>query len=67
MLGCKHEQIKFYRESAASNLMNKFNPEKEKANTPSGMIILKDEKNSSGQNINFGPRDINFDLPIKIK
>ena len=65
LFGCKHETIKFYRESAASSMVNKFAPKKQNAKPNSGIIILKDETSES--NINFGPRDINFDMPVRFK
>ena len=65
LFGCKHDTIKFYRESAASTMINKFAPQKSNVKVNSGIIILKDEVNQS--NINFGPRDINFDMPHRFK
>ena len=65
LFGCKHETIKFYRESAATTVINRFAPQKQKAKVNAGVIILKDETNES--NINFGPRDINFDMPVRFK
>ena len=65
LFGCKHDSIKFYRESAAANVLNKFGPQKSQAKVKFGVIILKDEANES--NINFGPRDINFDMPVRFK
>ena len=68
LLGCEHEKIKFYRESAASSLINKINaPTKQPVKTSSGMIIIKDENDDSRFNINFGPKDINFDMPARFK
>ena len=65
LFGCKHDTIKFYRESAASSMLSKFGPQKESVKVNSGIIILKDETNQS--NINFGPRDLNFDMPARFK
>lgn len=68
LLGCQHEQIKFYRESAASSLINKIgNTSKPQVKSSSGIIILRDENESSKVNINFGPRDIIFDMPARLK
>ena len=70
-LGCKQDSIKFQRESKFSEMvdgLNKDNP-KQTIKKSSGVIILKDE-NTQKQNFNspnFGPGEINFDLPIKIK
>ena len=67
LFGCtNNNKIQFYRESKASALMNKFAPQqKAKPAVRSGIIILRDETDNS--TINFGPRDINFDLPVKFK
>ena len=43
LFGCKHETIKFYRESAATTVINKFAPQKQKAKVNAGVIILKEE------------------------
>ena len=62
LMGCKQEKIQFYRESAASNLMNKLNAnQSSKPNKAKGVIILKDESYQT-DNIRFGPSDINFDI-----
>lgn len=65
---CEHDKIKFYRESQVDNMMKKFST---KTSQPakfnaSGIIILKDES-SNNSSINFGPSEINFDLPVKFK
>lgn len=65
LFGCKHDSIKFYRESAASSVINKFSNQKPKAKVNAGIIILRDDDNQT--NINFGPRDINFDMPARFK
>ncbi|MBE7708442.1 MAG: hypothetical protein E7Z88_07030 [Cyanobacteria bacterium SIG27] len=68
LFGCKHETIKFYRESAASTLINKFKvDEKNTTKRPAGMIILKDDNSSNKNGIQFGPGDINFDMPVRFK
>ena len=64
LFGCKAEKIQFYRESSANALMQKFSSKNKPTTTNSGIIMLHDE-NPSGNTINFGPRDVNFDLPIK--
>ena len=50
LFGCKHETIKFYRESAASSLIDKFKTnDTATKKTKSGIIILKDEsQNNTG-------------------
>ena len=68
LFGCKHETIKFYRESAATTLIDKFKGEEASSKkSNSGVIILKDENYQNNNNINFGPRDINFDMPVRFK
>ena len=65
---CKHDKIKFYRESRVDSMMKSFGVQKAspvKVNS-SGVIILRDES-SNKSSINFGPGDINFDLPVKFK
>ena len=66
LFGCKHDSIKFYRESAAGNLINKFKTNNTQTKKTPGMIILKDESSNSG-GVNFGPGDINFDMPVRFK
>ena len=66
LFGCKVEKIQFNRESQVSKLINKVSDTKPKTNSKSGIIILKDD-NESQNTINFGPKDINFDMPIRFK
>lgn len=67
LFGCKDNKIQFYRESKAQELMNKFSTQQQnKPSIRSGVVILKDESGYNS-NIKFGPGDINFDLPVKIK
>lgn len=62
LMGCKQQKIQFYRESAASNLMNKLNANQpSKPNKAKGVIILKDEFHQI-DNIRFGPKDLIFDI-----
>ena len=66
LFGCKHDTIKFYRESAASTIIDKFkSTDVEKK--PSGVIILKDNSSQEKNTIHFGPRDIDFDMPVRFK
>ena len=70
LFGCKNDKIKFYRESKVQELLHGFqddNDKKDLIKKSSGIIIYKDNssKNSSNQSINFGPKDLNFDLKIK--
>ena len=65
LFGCKNNKIEFYRESQAAKLMDKFSSQqKSRPTTSSGMVILKDDKYSQSS-INFGPKDINFDMPSR--
>ena len=67
LFGCENNKIEFYRESKAQELMNKFAPQQQnKPAIRSGVVILKDDS-ANNSNIKFGPGDINFDLPVKIK
>lgn len=67
LFGCKDNKIQFYRESKAQELMNKFSIQQQnKPTVRSGVIILKDNS-SKNSSVNFGPSDINFDLPVRIK
>ncbi|MBR3605128.1 MAG: hypothetical protein IKL52_03765 [Candidatus Gastranaerophilales bacterium] len=67
LFGCENNKIEFYRESKAQALLNKFSTQQQnKPTVRSGVIILKDDS-SKNSTINFGPRDINFDLPVRIK
>ena len=73
LVGCKHETIKFYRESKFQQVMQNSSSTTPKSDKKvyrhsSGMVIYKDTSSQSdSSNMRFGPRDINFDLPIKIK
>ena len=70
LIGCKQQTIKFHRESKFSELMNKFGNEENKKKVlkkSSGVIIYKDNSNNTSGGVNFGPGEINFDLPIKFK
>ncbi len=75
LCACKQQSIKFYRESKAQEVVNDI---KLKENQPkgrevfksSGVIIYKDNSvnnSSDRKNVNFGPKDIKFDLPDKIR
>ena len=67
LFGCENNKIEFYRESKAQALMEKFGSQQQnKPTIRSGVVILKDDS-SQNSNIHFGPKDINFDLPVKIK
>ena len=74
LFGCKNDGIKFYRESGVQQLMNDAKENLNiNSNTPtttrskSGVVIYKDNStsNTTGGSANFGPKDINFGVPIK--
>lgn len=67
--GCANNSIQFNRESKVSELMNSIKkPEKKGVlKKSSGMIIYKDESSQDSSNMRFGPGDINFDMPIRMK
>lgn len=67
LAGCADQDIKFYRESKFQDLMNNLPQTKSKNKTlnSSGVVIYKSESEDSQNSINFGPKDIEFDLPIK--
>lgn len=69
LFGCKHESIKFYRESAASDFVKKMKigDDNDAKKRSSGIIILKDDSQNRNNSVNFGPKEIDFDMPIKIK
>ena len=72
--GCQGGSIQFYRESKVQKVMKDVLPQQKKDEVvrSSGIVIYKDNtsnnnyKNGSSE-IRFGPKDINFDLPIKMK
>jgi len=67
LIGCKTEKIMFNRESQASKIIQKFSVhDEQEVKRNSGVIILKDD-NDKVESIHFGPRDINFDMPIRFK
>ena len=77
LFGCKHEKIKFYRESGVQQLMqntkNGTGTSGSNATTTrssGGIIIYKDNSvnDTTGGSANFGPigpKDIDFNLKIK--
>ena len=71
-LGCKNDTIKFQRNSSVSEFMQNIGIEqKADIKKSSGIVIYKDESKPEQQinapTTNFGPRDINFDMPIRFK
>ena len=67
LFGCQNQKIEFNRESAVTSLIKKTNNPKTQVKSSSGIIILRDEEQTPSININFGPRDINFDMPARFK
>ena len=71
--GCANNSIQFKRDSKFSEVMQNFQlpDNKPKVKRSSGVVIYKDEtqnnNKNSNTNSNFGPRDITFDMPIKLK
>ena len=68
--GCSNRKIEFNRESAFQKALSGtgFPIKKEKVKKSKGIYIYSygTEENNNNTN-NFGPSDINFDLPIKFK
>lgn len=75
LCGCQKTSIQFYRESSVQKVMKDIFPQqkKDEVTKSSGIVIYRDNTNKNKDSsirtkeIQFGPRDINFDLPIKIK
>ena len=73
LAACKKETIKFYRESKVQELMQSFQGSTETkqqngvVKKSSGIIIYKDTSTNANEksSVQFGPRDVNFDLHIK--
>ena len=68
LAGCKQDSIKFYRESKVQELVTSIKGENEpKAVKSSGVIIYKTQMddNNNFQSPDFGPKDPEFDLPMK--
>jgi len=75
LFGCTQDgKIKFYRESALNQTLedvkNTFQ-QQDTVTKSSGIVIYKDnseaQKNRQAQGVAFGPKDIDFDLPVKFK
>lgn len=75
LCGCQKGTIKFYRESGVQRAMKDILPQQKNDEVlkSSGIVIYRDNTSRNQNNtiknreIHFGPRDINFDLPIKLK
>ena len=75
LFGCKQDGIKFYRESGVQKFVNEAksslnlnsNENSTTTRSSSGIIIYKDNsvKDTTGGSASFGPKDIDFSLPIK--
>lgn len=74
LTGCSGESITIRHNTPATsyaNIAKDGQKPKSVVKKSSGIIIYKDvssnsEADSSGK-INFGPKDVNFDLPVKMK
>lgn len=72
--GCSQGgKIQFYRESALNQTLGniKESAPKQTITKTNGVVIYKDNTNQQNngqmQGVSFGPKDVNFDLPMKIK
>ncbi len=72
LFGCKRDGIQFYRESAINSVFSGIQNEenKDKVSKSSGLVIYKDGSTHNNDKIKtedkkFGPKDLDFDLPIK--
>lgn len=70
LTACKHDSIKFYRESAVTTLKNQVKQlnvgTKKQVDKSSGVVIYKTNEttNATGKNYQFGPKDLDFDMPV---
>lgn len=68
LAGCKQDSIKFYRESKVQELVSTLKGEETpKTVKSSGIVIYKTqmEENQNTSGVNFGPKDPDFDMPMK--
>ncbi len=67
--GCKDTQIKFAPESKFQKFMRNevYNNNKGTVYKSSGVVIYKtkEDKENNGSDMQFGPKDFSFDLPLK--
>jgi len=69
-VGCTNDKIEFNVQSKFQKTMGKFKGtgfgKNFETKTSDGVVIYKDTRYSdTNSNVNFGPKDINFDLRIK--
>jgi uncharacterized protein YycO len=72
---CKHDTINFKPESKVSQMMKNISKNNSSGNSKksvlkksSGVIIYKDTSNTDNSGgVQFGPKEIKFDLPIRMK
>ena len=66
---CTVQKIEFKRESAVDKLLKETTVQKDSIKKNKNIYIYKynDNKKINNGNMKFGPNDLNFDLPIKIK
>ncbi len=69
LCACSTQKIEFKRESAFDKVMKDAMPQKDSIKRNNNIYIYKynDGKKIDNSNMKFGPKDVNFDLPIKIK
>ena len=68
LFGCKHDGIKFYRESGVQQFVQSIQQgDNTSVKRSSGVVIYKDNSTHdvSGGSAKFGPKDLNFDINIK--
>lgn len=69
LCACSTQKIEFKRESAFDKVMKDAMQQKDSIKQNNNIYIYKynDNKKIDNSSIKFGPKDVNFDLPIKIK
>ena len=72
LCGCKRNSIEFNTQTRVQNILNDVLPNKKDEVIKSSGIVIYRDNTSEKQNgnvkkneIRFGPRDINFDMPLK--
>lgn len=68
LFGCQNDAIQFYRESKVSQVMRDMQaPQRATVKrSSSGVMIYKDAPTErKGQNVKFGPSDLNFGIGVK--
>lgn len=68
--GCNMQKIEFKRESAFQNTMKNIGMPQKNTTTNSKNIYIysyEDNKKTDNTNINFGPKEVNFEPPSRFK